>query len=116
MSEERTGPVGSRVGDDARRWAAEDPAFRAQRDRLEPFREVSRQVILLRSREGISQEELARRVGTSKSAIVRLESGRHKPSMETLRRVAEAFGGRLAVTIDVPAGPDHPPRSKPAAV
>jgi DNA-binding XRE family transcriptional regulator len=107
MVDEPISPVGSRVSDDVARWEAEDPRFAAERDRLRPYREVAKLVIVLRTRQGISQEELARRVGTSKSAIVRLESGRHKPSMETLRRVAEAFGGRLAVTIDVPGGPGH---------
>jgi transcriptional regulator with XRE-family HTH domain len=60
---------------------------------------------------GISQEELARRVGTSKSAIVRLESGRHQTTVETLRRVAEAFGTRLVIEFDgLPA--DRPRRRR----
>jgi transcriptional regulator with XRE-family HTH domain len=54
----------------------------------------------LRRRHGISQEELARRVGTTKSAISRLESGRHWPNVETLWRIAEAVGARLVISFD----------------
>jgi transcriptional regulator with XRE-family HTH domain len=74
-----------------------------ERDRLQPYREVAREVILLRTRAGISQDELARRVGTSKSAIARLESGRHQPTVETLRRVAEALGTTLVIGFERPA-------------
>jgi len=47
---------------------------------------------------GISQEELARRVGTSASAIARLETGSHRPSVETLRRVAHALDRDLVIS------------------
>jgi transcriptional regulator with XRE-family HTH domain len=61
---------------------------------------VALRVIQLRMRAGISQEELARRVGTTKSAISRLESGRHTPNVETLQRIAEAVGARLVITFE----------------
>ena len=62
-----------------------------------------------RGRLGISQEELARRVGTSYSAISRIESGRHKTSVETLQRLAHALGVRLVVGFE--SGPaDRPVR------
>jgi transcriptional regulator with XRE-family HTH domain len=61
---------------------------------------VALRVIQLRMRVGISQEELARRVGTTKSAISRLESGRHRPNVETLQRIAEAVGARLVITFE----------------
>jgi hypothetical protein len=73
-------------------------AYRAEQDRLAPYREVARKVILLRTRHRISQEELARRVGTSKSAMVRLESGRHRARGDAAqggRRVWDATGDRI---------------------
>ena len=45
----------------------------------------------------LTQEALAERVGTSKAAISRLESGRHAPTAETLRKIARAFGGHLVI-------------------
>jgi len=46
---------------------------------------------------GLSQQELAERMGTSHSAISRIESGQHKTSVETLRRLADALGLRFVV-------------------
>jgi transcriptional regulator with XRE-family HTH domain len=54
-------------------------------------------VIKHRAALGISQQELAQRIGTSHSALSRLESGRHKTSVATLQRVAEALGVRLVI-------------------
>jgi transcriptional regulator with XRE-family HTH domain len=56
-------------------------------------------VILHRTRTGLTQEDLASRMGTSISAISRLESGFHVPSIETLRRLAGALGGRVKIDI-----------------
>ena len=44
--------------------------------------------------------ELARRLGTTQSAIARLEGGRVSPSFATLRRYAEATGTRLTVGLE----------------
>jgi transcriptional regulator with XRE-family HTH domain len=66
-------------------------------------------VIKHRASLGLSQQELARRVGTSHSAISRIESGRHKTSVSTLQRVAEALGLRLVLGFE--RGPvNHPER------
>jgi transcriptional regulator with XRE-family HTH domain len=73
------------------------------------FEELTRVVIKHRGALGISQEELARRVGTSRSAISRVESGRHKTSVETLQRLAHALGVRLVIGFE--SGPaDRPIR------
>jgi ribosome-binding protein aMBF1 (putative translation factor) len=94
-------PIGARVADDIAEWEANDPEFRALRQRR-PYADLAKLIIRLRTVEGLSQEELARRMGTTKAAISRLESGRHRPTVETLRRLAEAVGGRLTITIVMP--------------
>lgn len=96
-------PVGTTAQEAGTRRAARSAEYRAEQQRLAPYREVAQQVILLRTRQGLSQEALARLVGTSKSAIVRLESGRHRPTMETLRRVAAALGTRLVIGFEEPS-------------
>jgi len=53
----------------------------------------------------LTQEELARRMGTSQGAIARLESGRYLPSSRTLQRFAEATGTRLRISFVAPARP-----------
>jgi len=48
----------------------------------------------------LTQQQLARKVGTSHSQISRIESGRHRTSVETLRRIAEALGMRLIIGLE----------------
>jgi transcriptional regulator with XRE-family HTH domain len=48
---------------------------------------------------GLTQAELAERVGTKQSSIARLESGKSEPRLSFLRRVVEAMGGRLKTQI-----------------
>lgn len=52
----------------------------------------------LREKRGLSQRELAERVGTTQSAIARLESGQISPSLPTLDRVAAALDADVVVT------------------
>lgn len=77
--------------------AARDQAYMAALEQLLPYERIARLVIGLRMQLGVSQEELARRVGTSPSAIARLEAGHHRPSVETLRRVAHAMDRELVI-------------------
>ena len=72
-----------------------DPEFKAEYDRLGPEFEIATELIKARLRSGFSQVELAERMGTSQSAIARLESGRALPSAKTLIRFAEATGSKM---------------------
>lgn len=54
-------------------------------------------VIARRIRYGLTQGQLAERMGTSVSAISRVENGAHRPNVETLERLALAFGERLVL-------------------
>ena len=97
-----TSPVGDTVSASSKRWA-KDAEFAAELERLREFEEIARQVIRLRMDQGLSQADLASRIGTTKSAVSRLESGQHAPNVETLRKIAHAFGGKLVIGFDVPA-------------
>lgn len=59
------------------------------------------EVLRARSRAGLTQAEVAKRVGTTQSAIARLESGagKHSPSIATLQRYARALGFRLEIKL-----------------
>lgn len=50
-----------------------------------------------REKRGVSQAELAERIGSTQPAIARLEAGRVRPTIDTLERVARALGLRLVV-------------------
>jgi DNA-binding XRE family transcriptional regulator len=98
MTRNSPSPVGRAVSEDIRRWAREDPEFRDEVERLLPYEQVARAVIRLRVDYGLTQDDLARRVGTTKSAISRLESGQHSPNIATLQKVARAFGRSVRIS------------------
>jgi ribosome-binding protein aMBF1 (putative translation factor) len=74
-------------------------AFDEQIDRLE----LARSVRELREKMGLSQEELAAKVGTQQPGIARLESGRVVPTLEMLHKIAVATGRKLEVRFRAPA-------------
>ncbi|HZU74249.1 MAG TPA: helix-turn-helix transcriptional regulator [Acidimicrobiales bacterium] len=53
----------------------------------------------LREKKGLSQRELAERIGTTQSAIARLEAGTNSPSLVTLERVAGALGAEVSLSL-----------------
>jgi DNA-binding XRE family transcriptional regulator len=101
---ESVSPIGRSVREEMTEQARSDLEVRAELERLRPFEEVARQILHLRMDHGLSQEALAERVGTTKSAISRLESGQHAPNLATLEKVAAAFGGHMQVGFTVPEG------------
>ena len=70
-------------------------------DSLEPEFSLFRTMLKARRDAGLSQAEVAQRMGTKAPAITRLESsltsGRHSPSVATLKKYAEAVGCRLEI-------------------
>jgi DNA-binding XRE family transcriptional regulator len=77
--------------------------FDAAYDALELEYSVVDQLLKARTHAGLTQDVVAERMGTTKSAISRLESaGKHTPSLSTLRRYAQAVGCELQVKL-VPA-------------
>lgn len=60
---------------------------------------LARELIAARSRAGLSQDQVAERMGTTQSVIARLESGKQPPSMRTIRRFAQAVGGHVVLRI-----------------
>jgi len=78
----------------------QDPAFAAEYQKADIEYSVIESLINARTAADLSQEELAKRLGTTQSAVARLESGRISPSLSTLRRYAEATGTRLAISLE----------------
>ncbi len=75
----------------------EDPEFREEYARVDDEFTLIEALVRARMTAKLTQVELARRLGTTQSAIARLEGGRVSPSFKTLRRYAEATGTRLTV-------------------
>jgi transcriptional regulator with XRE-family HTH domain len=86
----------ARISDLHKKWMKE-PKYRTAYDALEEEFVLASAVIDARNRAGLTQQELARKMGTTQPVIARLESGRGRPSMGTLERLAEATGSRLLI-------------------
>jgi ribosome-binding protein aMBF1 (putative translation factor) len=76
-----------------------DEKAKAEYEALAPEFEISAELVKARLRAGLSQAELAARMGTSQSAIARLESGQTLPSTKTLLRFAEATGSKFHIRL-----------------
>ena len=75
----------------------EDSEFREEYARVDEEYSLIEALVRARAAANLTQAELARRLGTTQSAIARLEGGRVSPSFSTLRRYAEATGTRLTI-------------------
>lgn len=76
-----------------------DDEFKAEYEKLKPRYEIISQIIDERSKQNITQEELALRVGTQKSNISRLESGTYNPSVDFLTKIAKSLGKTVKITL-----------------
>ncbi len=80
--------------------AAKRKGFKAAYDALELEYQVANQMLKARSRAGMTQDDVAGLMGTTKSAISRLEAaGKHAASLDTLKRYAQAVGCDLQVKL-----------------
>ena len=88
-------------------------AFLAKARKREGFQEayedlgeeyaLIRELLAARARAGLTQEAVAKRMGTTKSAVSRLEAaGKHSPSVTTLKKYAQAVGCEVEIRL-VPA-------------
>jgi DNA-binding XRE family transcriptional regulator len=85
--------------EDWKREKLKDPKFKAAYDALEEEFALARELIGARSRAKLSQEEVARRMGTSQSAVARMESGRTLPSTTSLVKYAKAVGHKVEIKL-----------------
>ena len=97
-------PIGSTSQEASRRRAARNPEYRALHAEKAPYREVAWLLVKYRAQNGLTQEQLAKRVGTSYSQISRIESGRQKTSLDMLQRIAHALDLRLVVGFEATRG------------
>jgi DNA-binding XRE family transcriptional regulator len=65
-----------------------------------------RELLAARARAGLTQEEVAKSMGTTKSAVSRLEAaGKHSPSVATLKRYARAVGCEIEIRLQPAPSP-----------
>ena len=80
-----------------------DPEFRKAYDELAEEFGLFDELLKARTRAGLTQAEVAERMGTKTPAVARLEAGggrkKHSPSLATLHKYAEAVGCRLDIKL-----------------
>jgi len=81
----------------------ENPEVKAEYDALDTEFALLDECLAARRRAGLTQAEVAERMGTKAPAVARIESGggskRHSPSVTTLRKYAEAVGCKLEIRL-----------------
>lgn len=77
------------------------PAARAGYERAGRAFVLAAQLRELRESRGLSQAELARRIGSTQPAVARLEAGGVAPTIDTLERIGDALDLELAISLSV---------------
>ena len=77
-----------------------DAATRAEFDAQAPEFETARELVAASAKAGLSLSQVAERMGTTPSTVVRLEGGKHAPSKRTAQRFSQSVGGRAVVRIE----------------
>jgi len=77
----------------------EQPSFRAEWERTSVARALAVQVLAFRTKNDLSQRELAGMLGISQPHVSRIEAGIHNPDIETLSRLADVMRTEIQVTI-----------------
>jgi len=81
-----------------KRKMLKNPEFKREYDALEFEFMIINELLAARTRAKLTQAQLARRMGTSQSAVAQLESGR-SPSMASLRKYAAATGSKVEIKL-----------------
>ena len=89
----------SKRSDLHQKWMQKEEYGKAVEE-LAPEFALARAVIDARVTAGLTQEQLAQRMDTTQSVIARLESGRTRPSTQTLERLATATGTHLRISFE----------------
>ena len=84
----------------------QEPEFKAAYDELEMEFTLLRELLLARQRAGLTQAEVAEKMGTKAPAITRLETAlsdqKHSPTLATLKKYAQAVGCKREVHLVQP--------------
>lgn len=79
---------------------ADHPEVKEEYDRLAPQYEVIRAAIASRKAAGLTQKQLAEKMGTKQANISRFENGNSNPSLDFLQKMASCMGKTLHITFE----------------
>lgn len=76
-----------------------DPKVKKEYDRLAPRYAVISDLIAARIKKGMTQKDVAQKLGTKQSAVARFESGNVNPSLEFLQKIANVMGYKVNIRL-----------------
>ncbi len=76
-----------------------NPKIKVEYNHLGPEFDIIEAIIRQRIKKGLTQKQLAKKIGTKQSALSRLESGNYNPSLSFLKKVATALDSDLHITL-----------------
>ncbi len=82
-----------------KREALRNPELKREYEKLTPRYELISELISARTKKGITQKDLAKKMGTTQSSIARLEAGNINPSLGFLEKIASVMGYKLTVQL-----------------
>ena len=83
--------------EDFKKESLKDPIVRREYERLAPEYEIIKAIIEARTKMNFTQANKAKKIGTTQSAIARVESGTANPSLKFMHKLADATGTRLSI-------------------
>ncbi len=83
--------------EEVRKELLSDPETKREYDKLAPRYAVISELIAARIEKGMTQAEIAKKIGTKQSAIARLEGGNVNPSLDFLEKIAKVLGCKLTI-------------------
>ena len=93
------------------RYIGDDPERIAEYEQAAADVDIARAIYDMRAQAGLTQRQLAKKVGTTASVICRLEDADYEGhSLAMLRRIAEALGKRMEIRFLPAKGPPRKPR------
>ena len=88
---------------DLKAKALKKKGVKAAYEALEPEFKLLHELLQARQKAGMSQADIAKKMGTKAPAVTRLEtsltSGKHSPSISTLKKYAQALGCHLEIKL-----------------
>ncbi len=83
--------------EEVRKELLSDPETKREYDKLAPRYAVISELIAARMEKGMTQAEIAKKIGTKHSAIARLEGGNVNPSLDFVEKIANVLGCKLTI-------------------
>lgn len=82
---------------DLQKGFMKDPEYKKAYEDLQPEFAIIKAIIIARAKQGITQRQLAERIGITQSSLARFEAGRSNPTLLFIKKLVNGLGLRIAI-------------------